>query len=281
MTQDTAQGMAEGAESAEGKKALHRHDYYVGAAYVRKLAELSGSRAVVFDAGPLISMTTNNLLSTLERLKEQYAGRFIIPEAVKSELVDEPLKTKKFMFEALQVQRLISNGVFTVLEDNDTKELTLELLHIANSCFAAKGKSVQVVQYGEMASIAAAKQLGAEALILDERITRELVEHPTHVPELMEKRLHISVAIDSANVSLLQRYCGGLKILRSAELLAVAFELGLLDRYIATGEEKAIQDVRQKLLESVLWGLKLSGCAVSSMEIEKLIELLKPYPKPF
>lgn len=251
----------------------HSHQYFIGAGYVKKLSELAGPRLLVFDTGPIISLTVNNLLSTLEKLKERYSGRFVIPESVKDELVDEPLRTRKFMFEAMQIQRLISTGVLEVVEDNDTKELTLELLRLANSSFAAKGKAIQVVQYGEMASIAAAKLLDAEALVMDERITRELVEHPKHLADLMEKRLHTAVIMDGNSISLLQQYASKTKILRSVELASVAFELGLLDRYIAAGEEKAIPQVRQKLLESVLWGLKMNGCAVSGKEIDELVRL--------
>ena len=259
-------------ESESKTASAPRHNYFTGSANVKKLSDFAGSRILMFDTGPLISLTTNNLLSTLEGLKERYSGRFVIPESVKDELVDEPLRTKKFMFEAIQVQRLISTGMLEVVEDNDTKELTLELLHLANNSFAAKGRSIQIVQYGEMASIAAAKLLDAEALIMDERITRELVEHPKHLSELMERRLHTTVTVNSNNISLLQNYVSKTKILRSVELITVAFELGMLDRYIAAGEEKVIPEVRQKLLESVLWGLKMNGCAVSGKEIEQITQ---------
>ncbi|MEK7074128.1 MAG: hypothetical protein AAB968_00005, partial [Patescibacteria group bacterium] len=74
---------------------------------------------------------------------------------------------------------------------------------------------------------------------------------------------------------LLQRYVSKTKILRSVELVTVAFEFGLLDRYVAAGEEKAIPGIRQKLLESVLWGLKMNGCAVSGKEIEQITRMTK------
>ena len=249
----------------------HRwHQYSIGTGYIKKLSEFSGKKVVVFDAGPIISLTTSNLLSTLERLKEKYAGSFIIPESVKYELVDEPLQTKKFMFEALQVQRLISIGVLDVIEDGDVKELTLELLKIANHCFSAKGRAVQIVQYGEMASIAAAKLLDAEALVLDERITRELVEHPKHLTDLMGRRLHMVMNENEPSLKLLANYTWGLKILRSSELMAVAYEASLLGRYVANGEEAAIPNIMEKLLESVLWGLKLHGCAITVQDIATL-----------
>lgn len=257
--------------------AAHSHEYFIGSGYVKKLSELAGLRLLVFDTGPLISLTVNNLLSTLEKLKESYTGKFVIPESVKDELVDEPLRTKKFMFEAMQIQRLISTGVLEVVEDSDTKELTLELLRLANNSFAAKGKAIHVVQYGEIASIAAAKLLDAEALVMDERITRELVEHPMHLADLMERKLHTSVNINNQTVSLLQQYLSKTRILRSVELASVAFESGLLDRYIAAGEEMIIPEVRQKLLESVLWGLKMNGCAVSGKEIDEIIRMAKTF----
>src|SRR3989338_1555612 len=97
-------------------------------------------KSVVFDSGPLISLTMNNLLWLLEPLKRAFKGEFFIPEAVKMELVDEPLQTKKFKFEALQVQELISNRVLEGVEDASTKDETLSLLGIANSCFRAGGQ---------------------------------------------------------------------------------------------------------------------------------------------
>ncbi len=239
----------------------------------KKLGDFAGMKTIVFDSGPLISMTTNNLLSTLERLKEQYKGKFILPESVKNELVDDPLRTKKFMFEAMQIQRLISRGVFDVLADSETKQLTLELLRLANNCFAAKGKPIQIVHYGEMAAIAAAKLLDAEALAMDERITRELVEHPKHLAFMMEKRLHTPIKVFEQNIALLLNYTAKVKIIRSVELTTVGFELGLLDRFVEEGEDKEIPNVRKKLLESVLWGLKMNGCAVTSEEIDQITAL--------
>lgn len=245
--------------------------YGIGNSYVKRLSELQGSRCIVFDSGPIISFATNNLLSTLERLKEQFKGKFILPESVKTELVDEPLQTKRFMFEALQVQRLISIGVFEVVEDNDTKELTLEIMKLANTCFSAKGKQIKIVHYAEMATIAAAKLLDADAIVLDERITRELVEHPLHLLDIMEKRLHMPIFTDAKSIALLKKYVSGLGIIRSVELLVLSSEKGLLDRYVADGEEKVIPSIRQKLLESTLWGLKMNGCAVSEKEIAQII----------
>lgn len=223
-------------------------------------------KAIVFDSGPLISLTMNNLIWILEPLKERFRGEFYIPEAVKLELVDEPLQTKKFKFEALQMQELIGSGVVKVLEDSATKDETLSLLAIANSCFSARGQNLTIVHYGEIASVVAALHLNASALVMDERVTRELIEHPQHLAVIMEKKLQTRVQVDASRLAELKRRTGSVSIIRSTELAAVAFERGLLDRYALQPSQK------RTVLESVLWGLKLDGCAINERGIKAIID---------
>lgn len=223
-------------------------------------------KSLVFDSGPVISLTMNNLLWLLKPLKEIFGGEFCIPEAVKLELVDEPLQTKKFKFEALQIQELIAGNVIRVLEDAPEKEETLALLDIANSCFRARGQDLTIVHYGEVASLVAAVDLNASALVMDERVTRELLEHPQHLAAIMEKKLKTRVQVDSSRLAELKKSTESISIIRSTELAAVAFEKGLLDRY-------AIEPVQRKtVLESVLWGLKLDGCAINERGIKAIID---------
>ena len=69
-------------------------------------------KTIVFDTGPIISLTMNNLLWILEPLKSISNANFYITNPVKKELVDNPLnKTKRFKFEALQVLHYIENGI--------------------------------------------------------------------------------------------------------------------------------------------------------------------------
>ena len=58
----------------------------------------------------------------------------------------------------------------------------------------------------------------------------------------------------------------GPAILRSVELVAISFEKGLLNKYITK-----LNEAEKNLLESVLWGVKLNGCAVTKGEIEQII----------
>ncbi len=71
--------------------------------------------SIVFDTGPLISLSTNNLLWILPKIKESFQGDFIITPAVKRECVTRPLETKKFKFEALQVLRQIEKQTLTII----------------------------------------------------------------------------------------------------------------------------------------------------------------------
>jgi hypothetical protein len=226
-------------------------------------------KSLVFDAGPVISLTMNNLLWLFEPLKKAFGGSFYLPEAVKGELVVDPLQTKKFRFEALQVQDLITRGVFEVLEDSKTKQETLDVLRLANNCFRVKGRGLTLVHYGEIAALTAASSVDASALVMDERVTRELVEHPRHLATIMEKKLRTKITVDDNTIAALKKKVKAIPIIRSTELAAVAYEQGLLDKFAAGNTS------RYDVLESVLWGLKLDGCAINDRGIKAILAAVK------
>jgi len=60
-----------------------------------------------------------------------------------------------------------------------------------------------------------------------------------------------------------------LRVIRSIELVTIAYELGILNRYMSIEEESFVRNVRDELLEGVLWGVKLNGCSVSEDEIKR------------
>ncbi|MBI4438837.1 hypothetical protein HY640_02810 [Candidatus Woesearchaeota archaeon] len=229
-------------------------------------------RSVVFDAGPVISLSMNNLLWLLEPLRKSFGGEFLIPEPVKEELVDRPLKIKRFEFEALQVQSEIDCGVFRVVNDTRVDALAKELYELANSCFSAKGSNISMLHFGEVYTLASVSVMGCEAAVVDERTTRELVESPEDIAKHMQAKLHTKVSIDYGRLDKLRSMVDGMRILRSVELVAVAFEMGLLDRYIDRCRNPT-EEMRARLLDSVLWGVKLEGCAVSEKEIERIMSL--------
>ena len=225
-------------------------------------------KSLIFDAGPVISLATNNLLWILEPLKKKFDGKFYLTEAVKRELVDRPLETKKFKFEAIQVERLIENGILEIFDSSFISQETPRLLGIANEVFKAYNNYIKLVHYAEMSVIAAAISLNADAITIDEKTTRLLIENPRAILEILRKTLHAPVSVNENNLKEFKNTVRNIKTIRSIELAAVAYEQGFLNSYITK-----IPDARKNLLESVLWGLKLNGCAVSKDEIEQIVRL--------
>jgi hypothetical protein len=222
-------------------------------------------KSLVFDAGPLISITMNNLLWVMKDLKAKFGGKFLLAEGVRYELVEKPMKTKNYKFEAMQTLEQIRNGVFEVAKDVHTKALTKELMDIANSCFTTHGRDLRIIQYGEMSALALLLHEKAEALVVDERTTRLLIEHPARLHKVLKRKLHTNVKMNKDQIEAFQHKVHGVKVLRSIELMTVAYELGLLDIYLPN-----MKNAREELVDAILWGLKIDGCAISKREIDRI-----------
>ena len=226
-------------------------------------------KSLIFDAGPVISLATNNLLWILEPLKKEFEGKFYITEPVKRELIDRPLETKKFKFEAIQVEKLIEKGILEVIDNSFIREKTPIFLNTTNEIFKAYNNYyMRIVHFAEISVIAAAISLNADAIVIDEKTTRFLIENPKMIVEILKKTLHTPISINENNLKEFKNTVKDIKAIRSIELVTIAYEHGLLDNYITK-----IPDARKNLLESVLWGVKLNGCAVSKEEIEQIVRL--------
>ena len=95
----------------------------------------------------------------------------------------------------------------------------------------------------------------AEIIVVDEKTTRLLIENPKKLHIIINHNLHSKVILDKNNLSEFAKMTKNVKIIRSVELAAVSYERGLLDKYVPN-----IDNARQILLQSVLWGFKLNGC---------------------
>ena len=229
-------------------------------------------KTIVFDTGPIISLTMNNLLWVLEPLKQIGNVNFCITNPVKKELVDIPLnKTKRFKFEALQVLHYIENKTLEIVDNDKIKKQTSKLLGIANNCFKAFGHNISIMHEAEMSAIALCIQKKADALVLDERTARLLIENPKKLLNILKHTLHTGVKENKGNMKEFKKIAKDIRIIRSVELAAVAYENGFLDKYLTN----TIPFSKKILLESVLWGVKLNGCAVSKREIEQIMRIEK------
>lgn len=223
-------------------------------------------RYLVFDTGPLITLVMNNLLWILEPLKKSFGGEFFICDSVKKELVDDPLKTKKFKFEAMVLFEILKKEIIKITNE-DLNNKTNKLLDLANNIFKARGEWIRIVHRGEMESLALASYLEADAYVVDERTTRLLVENPKKLAALLEKKLHTRVEFNGRSLRAFQKEVGKINIIRSAELVMVAYELGLLDKYLPK------QGMEGSLVDGLLWGVKLRGCSISSDEIDNILKI--------
>lgn len=222
-------------------------------------------KKIIFDTGPIITLSLNNLLWILEPLKEKANARFLITPAIKYELVDRPLKIKRFKFEAMQTMQYIRNSTLEIMKDEEAKPLAEELLEISNSILTARGKNIKIVHYAEMEAVALAITRKADAVIIDERTLRMLIEDPEKLKSIMQHRLKTKITVNRTSLNSFMQKVKGIRFLRSVELVTVAFEMKLLDRYLPR-----IPRARENLLDSVLWGVKLNGCSVSNREIQRI-----------
>ncbi len=236
-------------------------------------------KIIVFDSGPIISFALNGILWLLPELKEVYNGRFVFPPSVKKEVIDRPLQSRKFGFEALRVNHLLARNVLEVQESAAAHSQAEELLRLANSSFEAHGTFMNLVQFAEIEALALARELHAEAVVIDERTTRMLVEAPENLKSLLEKRLHTQITVHQDTLARFRSQLSSIKIIRSAELVTVAYAYGLLDEYVDGASTKTAQSVASSkkgaMLESLLWAMKLNGCAISEKNIASIIALEK------
>jgi predicted nucleic acid-binding protein len=231
-------------------------------------------KMIVFDTGPVITLSVNALLWVLYPLKKQFKGKFIITPSVKRELIDLPMRGKKYKFEALRVNDMLNEGIFQILSTAEIKTKAKYLMNLANNCFFIGDKNLQIVQEGEMESLAAAVLLNADAFVVDERVTRMLIESPDFLERTLENKLNADVKVNIENLNKFHEDVKNVNVIRSVELITVAYKLGILDKYVVANN-KVDYKMKDVLLYSALWALKLYGCAVSSKEIDRIVHLEK------
>ncbi len=218
-------------------------------------------KVVVFDSSSLISLAMNNLLWTLRKLKQGWNGEFAMPNAVKEEVVDKPLRTKKYKLEAINIEDAIAHHDLSVYNGVDSAAM-LELL---NTMYSAKNQNIIIVQAAEVEALILAVQKKADAYVVDERTMRLAVEDPMRLHQILEGKLHTKIQVNKEKMRVVQEFVKELKIIRSTELMMVALEKGILEEYTHVSPKKDVA-------EAVLWGLRLRGCSIATEEIEELIQ---------
>jgi len=221
-------------------------------------------KVIIFDASTLITFAMNGLLSELRELKKIFKGKFIITEEVKREIIDKPLKIKRFELEALQIKQLLDNGTLekpSVLnvDENKISKDTIELMKIANKIFQGRGREIHLISSGETSCLALSRILYEKKIkniiAVDERTTRMLGEKPENLENLLRKKLHTDVRFNEGNFKSFE----GFKFIRSSELVYVMYKKGIIKL-----KDSGI------VLDALLYGVKYKGCAISDDEIKEI-----------
>src|SRR3989338_6022899 len=221
------------------------------------------AKILFFDAGPVISLVMSRLPWILPELKKKFGGKFYITPAVQKELVERPLSVKRYEFEALQVMKFIREGILEVYANVPQKKVQ-ELQTLANNSFSIRGKPMEVIQSGEMESVAAALQLNS-AVVMDERTLRLFIENSPELLGILEYRFSQKIQADKTKIKQFSSQLQGIPIIRSTELVGIAYKLSLLDGFVPPGKGG-----KETLLDAVLWATKYNGCAITEHEIEEV-----------
>lgn len=223
-------------------------------------------KILLFDSSTLISLAMNGLFEEFKTLKKSFSGKFIITKEVKQEIVDNPIKIKRFELEALKIEEMIQQKILELpnsigIDEKKITEKTFELMKIANNTFISEGVGIKLIDVGETSCVALSQILSEKGvqniLAVDERTTRMLSENPENLRNIMQKRLHTKINIKNENL----KFFKNLKFIRSTELIYVAYKKGIIS-------------IKSKnTLDALLYALKFKGCSISDEEIEEIKRL--------
>ena len=221
------------------------------------------TKAIIFDASTLISLSMNGLLDELKDLKSIFKGHFIITANVRKEVIDKPIEKKRFELEAVRIEQLVRDKVLEYPEvfgvsEQEINSRTTELVNIANSLFYGNGKNIHILDEGEVSCLTLSKILTykkiSNVIAVDERTLRVIGEKPQNLKKILQKKLHTSIRINKNNFQMFE----GFRFIRSAELMYVAWKKGLID-------------VKSpKTLDALLWAVKFKGCSITDEEIREI-----------
>jgi len=221
---------------------------------------------LIFDTSSIISLATNNLLDALSDLKKMLKGDFLISNSVRKEIIDNPITNKKYKFEAITISNLVQNNIIRIYSKVNIEQKTIRVLDVSNNIFSAYDNPIHILDKAEVESLVLT-QLLKGVFVVDERNIRLLVEDCKKLAMLLERKLDTKIKINSNNLKLFKSEISNVSIIRSAELMAVAFEKGFFKEYENSYASK------KDILDGILWGLRLRGCAISTEEIDELLKI--------
>ncbi len=225
------------------------------------------AKKFVLDSSSIITISDNCLIKVLKNLSEREGIEFIIPESVYAESVANPLRIDRFELNALRIRDAVEEGYIRV--ERSTPGMRARLQRLRENAYGLcefNGGSMMLLHLGEMEALALMKETGAEALVIDERTTRMLIEEPQNMLKFLRKRHGGGIMFNVAKLKGIREEYWDTKIFRSTELIALAYEDGSLEPELRKSGES---------LKAALFAAKYAGCAVSSDEIKGYLQKVR------
>jgi hypothetical protein len=227
----------------------------------------------VIDTGTMITLSSTCLMNVFRAFVKANNIELNISKAVAKESVWKPIENRRFALNAARIKKIMSDGTVKVIPQ--TKELeneTNKILDAANNIFYtnSKNQSLKIIQAGEAEALAIAKLNGAKIMFVDERTTRALIENPLRLKQVLERRQGNPINMNEEKLRACNELIGNIKIFRSVDIIALAYEQGLFDGELDHGILE---------LNAALYAAKYAGCAVSQKEIDDYVKGAKPNGK--
>lgn len=221
-------------------------------------------KKIVFDASSIISLSEKCFMNIMGKIVEQKKAEFFMPESVFFETVTHPMKIRRFELNAFRIQSAINNHWFTTIKPSkDTIQIVNSTMKLAQNICYADGQPIQIIHKGELEALALVKEMNADALIIDERTTRMLLEEPQNLRSLLEFRHKKKITFDEEKLFEFRKQFGGTRIFRSSELLALAYEKDCFGKEL---------EHTPSSLKAALYSVKYAGCAITENEINEYLK---------
>ena len=208
----------------------------------------------------MYSINFSTIFTHLEEFKKRNPTvNLYLTEAVHNETIDIQQKVVRYGWVGIQYEYLINKKIFTLIKKEEVpKNGNIE--ELCNSVFYTKHGKLEVLQKGELECIAFAKANNA-VLVIDEIITRWLIEDPLKLHDLMESRYKEKVSYDKIKLNQVNAILKNISVIRSVDLIAFAIKEGYFKKYDGLDYKK-----------SLLYTIKNSGCATTYEEIDSYVK---------
>ena len=215
---------------------------------------------LALDSSALISLSESCVISALRFLKAKAA--FVAPDSVYLESVENPLKIKQYGFSALRIKRLFFEGA--VRRVSASPEKTQAVLALANSLFYVGERPLELIHKGEADCLGLALAGVVGGIAVDEKTLKLLIENPNKLRDLLVGEYEEKVRIEETTLKKWQQLTRGIKIIRSAEILAIAGKLGYF---------RFFQDDEVPAFHAAIYALKGYGCSLTKDELKEFEQI--------